>query len=168
MAWILGLLSVNLLIYFFLIVPIAFLSVSITLIIVPLSLSHLLLLLLLPFFRNNIYIYIIIIIMSRHLRGSLWPSLATLLYRPSLLVGLQDYIGTELFYACSSLSSCLRTPMRRVSPEYVTYEVVHTSPAVSRMSGSSSFRDGGKWPYSCCFVGCYLQDLFNTARSILV
>ena len=27
---------------------------------------------------------------------------------------------------------------------------------------------GGKWPYSCCFVGCCLQDLFNIARSILV
>ena len=27
---------------------------------------------------------------------------------------------------------------------------------------------GGRWPYSCCFVGHYLQDLFNIARSILV
>ena len=27
---------------------------------------------------------------------------------------------------------------------------------------------GGRWPYSWCFVGCYLQDLFNIARSILV
>ena len=27
---------------------------------------------------------------------------------------------------------------------------------------------GGWWPYSCCFVGCCLQDLFNIARSILV
>ena len=27
---------------------------------------------------------------------------------------------------------------------------------------------GGRWPYSCCFVGCCFQDLFNTARSILV
>ena len=26
----------------------------------------------------------------------------------------------------------------------------------------------GKWPYSCCFVGCYLQDLFNIACIILV
>ena len=30
------------------------------------------------------------------------------------------------------------------------------------------FMMGGKWPYSCCFVGCCLQDLFNVARSILV
>ena len=27
---------------------------------------------------------------------------------------------------------------------------------------------GGKWPYRCCFLGCCFQDLFNTARSILV
>ena len=27
---------------------------------------------------------------------------------------------------------------------------------------------GGMWPYSCCFVGCCLLDLFNIARSILV
>ena len=27
---------------------------------------------------------------------------------------------------------------------------------------------GGRWPYSCCFVRCCLQDLFKIARSILV
>ena len=27
---------------------------------------------------------------------------------------------------------------------------------------------GGWWPYSCCFVGCCFQDLFNIAHSILV
>ena len=27
---------------------------------------------------------------------------------------------------------------------------------------------GGRWPYSCCFMGCCFQDLFITARSILV
>ena len=27
---------------------------------------------------------------------------------------------------------------------------------------------GGKWPYSCCFVECCFQDLFNIAHSILV
>ena len=26
----------------------------------------------------------------------------------------------------------------------------------------------GKWPYSCCFVGCCFQDLFNIVRNILV
>ena len=27
---------------------------------------------------------------------------------------------------------------------------------------------GGRWPYSWCLVGCFLQDLFNIARSILI
>ena len=27
---------------------------------------------------------------------------------------------------------------------------------------------GGKWLYSCCFVKCYLQELFNIACSLLV
>ena len=27
---------------------------------------------------------------------------------------------------------------------------------------------GGRWPYSWCFVGCCLQDLYNIARSVLV
>ena len=30
------------------------------------------------------------------------------------------------------------------------------------------FEMDGRYPYSCCSVGCCLQDLFNTARSILV
>ena len=27
---------------------------------------------------------------------------------------------------------------------------------------------GGRWPYSCCFVGCCFQDLFDIVHSILV
>ena len=30
------------------------------------------------------------------------------------------------------------------------------------------FVKGGRWLYSCCLVGCCLQDLFNTARSVLM
>ena len=30
------------------------------------------------------------------------------------------------------------------------------------------FLMGGWCPYSCCFVGCCFQDLFNTARGVLV
>ena len=30
------------------------------------------------------------------------------------------------------------------------------------------FMMGGRWPYSWCFVGCCLQDLFSIARNILV
>ena len=30
------------------------------------------------------------------------------------------------------------------------------------------FEMGGRWPYSCCFVGCCFQDSFNIARSVFV
>ena len=54
-------------------------------------------------------------------------------------------IYTELLYVGSSWSPCLCSSMQRGPQEYITYELVPTSPAVSRMSGSSnfdSFRDG--------------------------
>ena len=76
-----------------------------------------------------------------------WPSLATPPYRLLLpqVLKATSRIGTELLYVGSSWSSCLCTSMWRGPQEYITYELVPTSPAVSRMSGSSnfdSFRDG--------------------------
>ena len=65
-------------------------------------------------------------------------------------------IDTELLYVGSSWSSCLFSSMWRGSRDYITYEFVPTSPAVSRMSGLSNFDSvfvmGGRWPCSCCFV----------------
>ena len=61
--------------------------------------------------------------------------------------------------------------MWRGPKEIATYELVPTSPAVFRMSGSSnldSFLVGGKWPYVCLFVGGCHQDLFNIAHTILL
>ena len=55
-------------------------------------------------------------------------------------------IGTELLYIGSSWLSCLCSAMWRGPQEYITHELVPTSPAVSRMFGSSnfdSFHDGG-------------------------
>ena len=54
-------------------------------------------------------------------------------------------ICTELLYVGSSWSFCLCSSILRGPQEYITYKPVPTSPAVSRMSGSSnldSFRDG--------------------------
>ena len=48
-------------------------------------------------------------------------------------------IDTELLYVGSSWSSCLCSAMWRGPQEYIAYELVPTSPAVSRMSGSSNF-----------------------------
>ena len=72
-------------------------------------------------------------------------------------------IRTEPLYVGSSWS------MWRGPQEYSIYELVSTSPAVSRMSGSLKvFVMDGRWLYSFCFVGCCLHGLFNIARSILV
>ena len=73
-------------------------------------------------------------------------------------------IGTELLCIVSSWSSYLCSSMWRGPQEYVTYEcptcLVHLTLIVFMMSG--------RWRYSCYFVECCLQDLFNIAHSILV
>ena len=54
-------------------------------------------------------------------------------------------ISTELLYVGSSWSSCLCLSIWRGPLEYMTYEFILTSLAVSRMSGLfhfDSFRDG--------------------------
>ena len=45
-------------------------------------------------------------------------------------------IGIEVLYMCSSWSSCLCSSIWRGQREYIAYEFVLTSPAVSCMSGS--------------------------------
>ena len=91
-----------------------------------------------------------IIIMSRGQHGYPWPSPTIRLYRPSLLVGLQGYIMYQhkavvyRFWWSSGL--CLS--MWRGPQEYVTYELVPISPAVSRMSGSSDFDSFREWVVS--------------------
>ena len=80
-------------------------------------------------------------------------------------------ILTQLLYVCSSWLSCFCLAICGGPQEYITYELVPASPAVSCMFGSSnldSFRDGGRWPYSWCLVGCCRQDLFNIARKCIV
>ena len=39
---------------------------------------------------------------------------------------------------------------------------------ISHMSYLDGLRDKSRRPYSCCFIGCCFQDLFNIAHSILV
>ena len=67
-------------------------------------------------------------------------------------------ILTELLYVGSSWSSCLCSAMWRGPQEYITYELVPTSPAVSCMSGSSNLDSSRDWPYNCCFAECCFQD----------
>ena len=63
------------------------------------------------------------------------------------------------------------TSMWRSPSENVAYEFVLTSPAASHMFCPSYLVDfdmWGRWLYSCCFVGCCFQNLFNIACSIFV
>ena len=121
------------------------------------------------------YIYIYIYIsssslcraISMDLPDPLPPPISTV-HHFRLVFKATSCIGIELLYVGPCWTSCLS--MWRGSQEYVTYELVPTSPAVSCISGSSwiVFVMGGKWLYSCCFVGCCIQNLFITAHSILV
>ena len=77
-------------------------------------------------------------------------------------------IGTELLYIGSSWSSYLCLSMWRGPPEYVVYEFILTSPACLVRLTWIVFVMGGRWPYNCYFVRCYLQDLFSIACSIFV
>ena len=110
---------------------------------------------------------IIIIMMSCRQHGYPWSSLATSPHRSSPLAGLQDYIPYPHIASRPSFSR--------------SYVGVHWS--TSLMSSSLLLQQcpaclvrltwivfvmGGRWPYSYCFVGCCLQDLFNIARRILV
>ena len=96
-----------------------------------------------------IYTYIIIIIIIMHaistdISDPLSPPLPNVHCFWHVLRATSR-IGTELLYVGSSWSTCLCSSMWRGPQEYITYELVPTSPTVSRMSGSSnfdSFRDG--------------------------
>ena len=123
---------------------------------------------------NKAYLIIIIIIMSHQQHGSHWSSPFTLLYGPSLPEGFRGYI----LYRHRDVVSRFELGVR---PLLVHVKVVHWS--MSLMNSSllpqqcpvclvrlirKIFVMGGKWPYSCYFVGCCLQNLFNIARSIFV
>ena len=62
----------------------------------------------------------------------------SIVHHSRLVFKATSCIDTELLYVGSSWSSCLCLSMWRGPPEYVTYDFVPTSPAVSRMSGSSN------------------------------
>ena len=113
---------------------------------------------------------IMIIIMSRYQHGYPWSSLATSPYCQLLPAGLQGYIPY-----------LHRAAVWRFEPVVLPLKRVHRS--TSLMSSSLLLQQcpaylvrliliifvmGGKMPYSCCFVKCCLQDLFNIARSIFV
>ena len=105
----------------------------------------------------------IIIIMSRHQHGFSWPSSATLL--PG---GLQGYILCML--ALDGHPAFAR-PFEGVhrSTSLMSWSLlIKQCPTYLVRLTLIVFMMGGRWSYSSFFVGCYLQYLFNIARSILV
>ena len=72
-----------------------------------------------------------------------------------------------LLYVGSSYSSCLCLSMWGGSLMSSSLLLQRCPACLVRLTWIV-FMMGGKWPYSCWFVGCCLHDLFNIAHSILV
>ena len=85
------------------------------------------------------YSYFIIILMSCRLHGYPWPSLATSPYHSSPLAGLLGNIPYSHIAAECMFNLVVLLLLGHVlgPQEYITYELVPASPAVSGMSGSS-------------------------------
>ena len=120
------------------------------------------------------WIVIIIIIMSSYQGGYPWPSLATPSYHPLLPVGLQEYTPYRHRAAVCMFELVALPLLGHVKGVHKTTSLISSSllpqhcPACLVGLIWIVFVMGGRWPYSCCFVGCCLQDLFSIARSILV
>ena len=77
-------------------------------------------------------------------------------------------IGTKLLYIGSSWLTTFARPCEGVPS---TTSLMSSSLLLQQRSACLvrlTCVVSRRWPYSCCFVGCCLQDLFNTACSILV
>ena len=97
---------------------------------------------------------------------------ATRPYHPSLSVGLPYYIMYQyravvdrFSLVALSLLVCVKGPL-----EFIAYKfaLTYKGPACLVRLIWIVFEKDCRCLYSCCFVGCCLQELFNTTRSILV
>ena len=103
--------------------------------------------------------------MSHYQYGYFCPSFATLLYSPLLPADPQGYIPNR-----HGAAVC-RFELDTCEGVYRSTSLMSSSQLLQQMSGCIIliiFVIGSWWPYSCCFVGCYFQDSFTIARSILV
>ena len=122
------------------------------------------------------YIYLA----SHHYHHVVPPARIFLILSPHFSLSFIAFGGSSGLHPVSSQSCCTYVLAGR--PAFARpYEGVHRS--TSLMSSSLLLQQypaclvrltwivfvmGGRWPYSWCFVGCCLQDLFNIARGILV
>ena len=102
---------------------------------------------------------------STDLPDPLSPSVSIVHYTPEVFKAI-SCIGTELLYIGSSCSSCLFPSLWRGPQLMSSSLLLQQCPLCLVRLTWIVFVMGGRWPYSCCFVGFSLQDLFNVARSI--
>ena len=99
-----------------------------------------------------------------------WPSLAIRLYCPLLPGGLPGYI---LYRHRAQVQTGHPTFVHPCEGVHKSMSFMSSSLLLQQCSASLVnliwivFMMGGQWLYSCCFVECCLQDLFNIACSIL-
>ena len=89
---------------------------------------------------------------------------------PSLLVDLQVYIlyrHRVVVYRFKLVVLPLLVHAKGSTEECCLWVLQQCPVSLVRLT-LIVFVMGGNWPYSYCFVGCYLQDLFNVAHIILV
>ena len=119
-------------------------------------------------------VIIIIIIMSCHQHGYPWLSLITSPYHSLPLAVLQGYIpyphiaAVCMFELVTQLLLGHMWGVHRSTSLMSSSLLLQQCPACLVCLTWIVFMVGGRWPYSWCFVGCCLQDLYNIARSILV
>ena len=102
--------------------------------------------------------------MSCRQHGYPRPSLADSPYRSSPLVGLQGNIPYPPIAAV-----CIFELVVLLLPDHMWGSLLlQQCPARLIRLTWIVFVMGGRWQYSWYFVGCYRQDLFKIARSILV
>ena len=127
-----------------------------------------------PDIYTYIYIYIYISsscrTVSSDIPGPLSP-LLPIIHRLRHVFWATSRILTQLLYVCSSWSSCFCSAIcgvHRGTSHMSSSLLLQQCPACLVRLTWIVFVIGGRWPYSCCFMECYLQDLFIIARSILV
>ena len=110
---------------------------------------------------------IIIHIMSWHQRGYPWPSLTTISYRPLLPVSLQGYIPyryrVAVWAGCPAFARLWERVHKNISLMSLSL-LLQQCPSCLVRQILIVFVMSGRWPYSCCFVGCCLQDFLNIAH----
>ena len=109
---------------------------------------------------------ILIIIMSCHQHRYPWSSFATSPYRPLLSAGLLSYIPYLHWVAVCRFELVVLPLLVHVKGFTRVHLLLQLCPACLVRLILIIFVMGGRWCYSCCFVGCCLQDLFNITRSI--